>query len=555
VSERVVIIGGDAGGMAAVSQLRKGLPDAEVVALERGHWTSYSACGIPYVVGGVVTGGVERLVARTPEAHRAAGTDVRIGHEAVAIDLDAGEVHVATADAETYRLGYDQLLIATGGTPIRPPLPGIDLPFVHGVQTLDDGADLLCHAEADCQRVVVVGSGYIGLEIAEAFVERGCTATVVERAAQPMRTLDPDMGELVAEAMVAHGIDLRCQVDVVGFEPGVVRTSAGPVEADLVVLGIGVALSGWISSVTGMLIATFVMSVGFHYFETINKSLQLQLLPKAEAPALIGRINSAGAAAQFTTYAALALAGLIGWQVSRSSYDGIFLLIGTLCVVLTAIAFWFFGKFQGPVPQRKELILRQRYWLYYAMTFMSGARRQLFFAFGGFLLVKKFGFTVFDTAKLMLVTSLLNTLLAPQLGKLVKLYGERRSIMFENAVLIAVFAGYALTNDWRVAAALFVIDGVFFTLILAQATYFQKIADPADVASTVSVAFTINHIAAVAIPVSFGLIGQNVNYSIIFWLGCGIASTSFLLSFLVPRHAQPGFETTLGGSARVQPAE
>ena len=323
----------------------------------------------------------------------------------------------------------------------------------------------------------------------------------------------------------------------------------------LIVLGIGVALSGWISSVTGMLIATFVMSVGFHYFETINKSLQLQLLPKAEAPALIGRINSAGAAAQFTTYGTLALAGLIGWQVSRSSYDGIFLFIGTLCAVLTAFAFWFFGRFQGPVPQRKELILRQRYWLYYAMTFMSGARRQLFFAFGGFLLVKKFGFTVFDTAKLMLVTSLLNTLLAPQLGKLVKLYGERRSIMFENAVLIAVFAGYALTSDWRVAAALFVIDGVFFTLILAQATYFQKIADPADVASTVSVAFTINHIAAVAIPVSFGLIGQNIDYAIIFWLGCGIASTSFLLSFLVPRHPQPGFETTLGGGARVQPAE
>jgi len=323
----------------------------------------------------------------------------------------------------------------------------------------------------------------------------------------------------------------------------------------LIVLGIGVALSGWISSVTGMLIATFVMSVGFHYFETINKSLQLQLLPKAEAPALIGRINSAGAAAQFTTYGALALAGLVGWQVSRSSYDGIFLFIGLLCACLTAVAFWFFGRFQGPVAQRKELILRQRYWLYYAMTFMSGARRQLFFAFGGFLLVKKFGFTVFDTAKLMLVTSLLNTLLAPQLGKLVKLYGERRSIMFENAVLIAVFAGYALTSDWRVAAALFVIDGVFFTLILAQATYFQKIADPADVASTVSVAFTINHIAAVAIPVSFGLIGQNINYSIIFWLGCGIASTSFLLSFLVPRHPQPGFETTLGGSPRVQPAE
>ncbi len=323
----------------------------------------------------------------------------------------------------------------------------------------------------------------------------------------------------------------------------------------LIVLGLGVALSGQISSVTGMLVATFIMSVGFHYFETMNKSLQLQLLPKADAPALIGRINSAGAAAQFTTYATLALAGFAGWQVSKTSYDGIFLFIGILCAILTAVAYMYFGKFQGPVPQRKELILRQRYWLYYAMTFMSGARRQLFFAFGGFLLVKKFGFTVFDTAKLMLITSLLNTLLAPRLGAFVKRYGERRSIAFENAVLIAVFAGYALTSDWRVAAALFVIDGVFFTLILAQSTYFQKIADPADVASTVSVAFTINHIAAVAIPVSFGMIGQNVNYAIIFWLGCAIATTSFCLSFLVPRHPAPGHETTLRPALKLQPAE
>ena len=323
----------------------------------------------------------------------------------------------------------------------------------------------------------------------------------------------------------------------------------------LLVLGLGVALSGQISSVTGMLVATFVMSVGFHYFETINKSLQLQLLPKAEAPALIGRIASAGAAAQFTTYGALAAAGFLGWQVSGSSYDAIFLLIGALCIAMTLVAMLCFGRFQGPVAQRKELVMRQRYWLYYVMTFISGARRQLFFAFGGFLLVKKFGFTVFDTAKLMLITSLLNTLLAPRLGRLVTIYGERRSIMFENAVLIAVFIGYALTSDWRIAAALFVIDGVFFTLILAQATYFQKIADPADVASTVSVAFTINHIAAVAIPVSFGLLG-NIDYAIIFWLGAGIATISLMLSFLVPRHPAPGNETVLATAApRPQPAE
>jgi predicted MFS family arabinose efflux permease len=215
----------------------------------------------------------------------------------------------------------------------------------------------------------------------------------------------------------------------------------------------------------------------------------------------------------------------------------------------------FFGRFQGTVAQRKTLILRKRYWLYYVMTFMAGARRQLFFAFGGFLLVKKFGFSVFDTAKLMLVTTLLNTFLAPRLGKLVKIYGERRSIMFENLVLIFVFIGYALTTHWQVAAALFVIDGVFFTLILAQGTYFQKIADPADVASTVSVAFTINHIAAVAIPVTFGLIGGMVDPAIIFWLGAAIATISFTLSFLVPRHPAAGHETTLNPRLAAAPAE
>jgi NADPH-dependent 2,4-dienoyl-CoA reductase/sulfur reductase-like enzyme len=243
VSERVVVIGGNPGGMAAAAQIRRRRPELEVIALERGHWTSYSACGIPYVVGGLVEGGIERLVARTPEEHRRNGIDVRLGHEATAIDLERGTVEVSPPDGDSYELGYDQLLIGTGGSPIRPRLPGIDLPFVHGVQSLDDGDHLLRHAEElalDCPRIVVVGSGYIGLEMAEAFVERGCAATVVEQAAQPMGTLDPDMGRLVAVAMETHGVRLRTQVEVTGFEPGRVLTSDGPLPADLVVLGIGV---------------------------------------------------------------------------------------------------------------------------------------------------------------------------------------------------------------------------------------------------------------------------------------------------------------------------
>jgi predicted MFS family arabinose efflux permease len=319
--------------------------------------------------------------------------------------------------------------------------------------------------------------------------------------------------------------------------------------ASLVILGIGVALTGANPTLTGILLTTFVMSVGFHYFETINTSLQLQLLPKAQAPQLIGRIISAGAMAQFIAYGGLAIAWWAGWQ----NYMYLYMLLGLACAVLTIVAFVYFGRFEGSVPQRKQIVIRQRYWLYYALTFMSGARRQLFMAFGGFLLVKKFGYNVGDMAMLMLVTSASNTFFAPGLGRLVSVWGERNTITLENSVLICVFIGYAVTNSAAIAAALFIIDGIFFTLTLAQKTYFQKIGDPADMAATAATAFTINHIAAVAIPVTFGLIGS-VDYAMIFWLGAGIATVSLLLSFLVPSQPAPGNETVLA-TPRPQPAE
>src|SRR5688572_27362501 len=317
----------------------------------------------------------------------------------------------------------------------------------------------------------------------------------------------------------------------------------------LVLLGLGVALTGTNPTLMGVLISTFIMSVGFHYFETTNTSLQLQLLPKARAPSLIGRIVSAGAAAQFIAYGSLAIVWWLGWR----NYQALYAIIGLTCACLTVAAMLYFKRFEGPVRQRRGLVVRKRYSLYYALTFMSGARRQLFFAFGGFLLVKKFGYSVADMAMLMLVTSSSNTFFAPRLGRLVQSWGERNTIMLENTVLICVFIGYAMTSNAHLAAALFIIDGIFFTLILAQKTYFQKIGDPADMAATAATAFTINHIAAVAIPVTFGLIGT-VDYAMIFWLGAGIATTSLFLSFLVPAQPAPGNETVLA-RASAQPAE
>ncbi len=248
-----MIIGGDAAGMSAATRVRGARPEAEVVVLERSRFTSYSACGIPFVVGGLVPGGVEALVTRAPQEHRRRGIDVRTHHEAMAIDLDAGVVEVHDQHAgEVTRLGYDELMIATGGEAIRPDLPGIDLPLVHGVQDLVDAEMLLSLAETGCRRIVIVGGGYIGLEMAEAYVERGCSATVVERGPQPLGVIDTDLGARVADAMRRHGIGVRCNTDVEGFEVDAVLTSDGPLPADLVVLGIGVRPRSELAAAAGI---------------------------------------------------------------------------------------------------------------------------------------------------------------------------------------------------------------------------------------------------------------------------------------------------------------
>ena len=238
-----MVVGGDAGGMAAATQARRRRPDLEIVALEKGRWTSYSACGIPYLVGGDVDS-LDALVARDPQTFRDRhNIDVRTSHEVTAVDLDARKVEVRDhGHGRTFWLGFDLLHLGTGAVPRRPAIPGIDGPQVYGVQNLEDAARLLDGlSTAEVRHVVVVGAGYIGLEMAEAFVRRGCpTVTVVERSAEVMGSLDPDMGALVSAAMRRFGIDVRTGVAAEGLEPGVVHTSAGDLPADLVVLGLGV---------------------------------------------------------------------------------------------------------------------------------------------------------------------------------------------------------------------------------------------------------------------------------------------------------------------------
>ncbi len=246
---RMVVIGGDAAGMSAASRARRYRhpDDLEITAFERGHFTSFSACGIPYWAGGEVDG-PDALIARTAEEHRGRGIDLRMRTEVTEIDLAGQRVRARGLESGTDRWhGFDHLVVATGARPVRPPLDGIDAPGVYGVQTLDDGQALIDGlAGTDGRRAVVIGAGYIGVEMAEALVRRGFQVTVVDRSAQPMTTLDPDMGALVHEAMCGMGIEVVTGAEVTGIVTGpdgrvaAVATTAKEFPADVVVLGLGV---------------------------------------------------------------------------------------------------------------------------------------------------------------------------------------------------------------------------------------------------------------------------------------------------------------------------
>ena len=309
----------------------------------------------------------------------------------------------------------------------------------------------------------------------------------------------------------------------------------------LAILGAGVALTGFFPSAMGLYCTTVLMSTGFHYFEVVKQSLSLQWLPKEEAPQALGKLISVGAITSLFIYAAL-------WGMLEAfslDYVWIFLLTGGLCCCL-AIFMWFgFPEFRGKHKQSSALILRKRYWLYYALTFFSGARRQIFTVFAAFLMVEKFGYSASQVALLFLVNYAFNWLFAERIGKLIGRIGERSALTIEYGGLILVFTAYAFVEDPYMAASLYVVDHMFFALAIAISTYFQKIASPGDIASSAGVSFTINHIAAVVVPAILGIVWM-VSSTAVFLIGAAFALCSLILSQNIPSRPEMGNEVNWG---------
>ncbi len=296
-------------------------------------------------------------------------------------------------------------------------------------------------------------------------------------------------------------------------------------------LGFGVAITGFFPSFSGIMLTTLVMSFGFHYYETTNQSLTLQYFDVQTAPWVFGKQRSYGSVANIVV-------GIIILMVTAwLAYWQIYLMMG---LVLITVSFWAFTQKPSRkhlIVQHKKMIFRKKYGLYYFLTFMAGARRQVFVAFAVFLLVKKFDFSVQTITALFVLNNIINFFLSPLIGKAIIRFGERKVLSLEYGSLIFIFSAYAFTKTGWMVAVLYIFDHIFFNFSIAIRTYFQKVGDTKDIAPSMAVGFTINHIAAVVIPAIGGLIWM-VDYRMVFLGAAFFSLISFFAVQLIrtPQH-------------------
>jgi len=293
------------------------------------------------------------------------------------------------------------------------------------------------------------------------------------------------------------------------------------------ILGLGVCLTGIFPSFYGLIFTTLLMSFGFHYFETMNQSLTLQYFSTTDSPLVLGLLRSRSAGCSMI----VALFFLIFSDFL--SFTSMYMGFGLLIIIIAIFAFM-----QNPtrtdIPvQHKQMIFKKRYWLFYLLTLLAGARRQIFIAFAVFLLVKKFEYSVQEVACLFLFNNAVNYYLSPFIGKCIAKYGEQKVLSLEYSALIIIFIGYGLVENKYLAALLYILDHIFFNFAIAIKTFFQKIADPKDIAPSMAVGFTINHIAAVALPVAGGLLWL-IDYRIPFYAGAVLSVASLIAVQCIP---------------------
>jgi hypothetical protein len=294
----------------------------------------------------------------------------------------------------------------------------------------------------------------------------------------------------------------------------------------ILILGLGLAATGFFPSFRGLILTTLLMSFGFHYFETTNMSLTLQYFDVRISPWVFGKQRSYAAASS------IAIGLLIYVLAYFLNFSQIYLLIGGLII---ASAVWGFSQepAQQPViPQWKKMIFRKKYWLFYFLTFMAGARRQIFMAFSVLLMVQKFRYSLQEITILFTINNLINYFLSPLIGKSIIRFGERKVLSLEYFSLLFIFIAYALTGSKLVVAVLYILDHIFFNFSIAIRTYFQKVGDPRDIAPSMAVGFTINHIAAVFLPAVGGFLWI-VDYRIPFFGGAAMSLISLMAVQLI----------------------
>jgi predicted MFS family arabinose efflux permease len=292
----------------------------------------------------------------------------------------------------------------------------------------------------------------------------------------------------------------------------------------VILLGIGTFLTGQAHNVVFLLASTVVMSFGFHFFYPSNNAMVLMAVERQHAPRTLGQLSSLGAiAAILATGAVYFLAGPWGYRRLLMVVGGLVAAGGLLLLPL--------GNAKEGLPPRRRVMVRRRYWLYYVLSFLMGSRRHILTTFAIFLLVRKYGINVQTTATLFLINSLVNTYVLQLVGKLIGRLGERLMLSVASGTLVFVFLGYAYVSYLPALFVLFAIDSILFGFNLALTTYFQKIAvTPEEVTSNLSVGQTIEHIAAIVVPVIGGTVWERYGSQAPFLVGVGIVLVSLALT-------------------------